>query len=314
MNHKKYEKWLVLDEYGELGPADKKELENHCVSCQACRSERDRLNRLQHVLSAYHPAAVTDSVIDNARQALRSTIRREGERTSIIDRLVTVAGNLLSGFNRPVLAGAITGIAGLIAGYFLFTPRGSVTNNIAGPSPILPGDTRIANVRFITTDLSTGNVEFTFDAVKPVRVRGNINDEQVQKILTHALLTEENPGVRLQSVNTFAAFPGNRDKDIKSALITSLKTDENAGVRNEALKTLRNYPMDNDIKLALLYTLNHDRNPGIRIAAINYLDSARVSGAGLDRDVLEVFRERMKLDDNNYIRIRAKAAIQEMNQ
>jgi HEAT repeat protein len=126
-------------------------------------------------------------------------------------------------------------------------------------------------------------------------------------------LNEQNPGVRLQSINamTLQKVP---DREVKSTLITALKTDENAGVRKEALLALKNFSMDDDIKQAFLFVLTHDSNPGLRIAAINYLDSARVVGKGYDQDVLSVLREKMQSDDNNYIRLRAKAAIEEIKQ
>ena len=74
---------------------------------------------------------------------------------------------------------------------------------------------------------------------------------------------------------------------------------------------LKEFPFDRDIKQAFLFVLKNDKNPGLRIAAINCLDSLSPAGQTADPDILEVLKERMKSDANSYIRIRAKATLQE---
>jgi hypothetical protein len=317
MRHKKFQEWILLQAYDELGSREREELERHLGSCAECRSERDRVNQFHRLLAARQPVPGTDGVLQSARDGLRAAINREGNRPRHEGRIASLIGRFFEGGYRPALAGALCLAAGIAVGRYLLQPGHQAVQNgpeVQTTAPVQPGDTHISNVRFVNSNLESGSVEFTFDAVRPVHVKGNINDEQVQKIMMHALLTEDNPGVRLRSVSTIAALGSKSDIDIKTALITSLKTDENAGVRGEALKTLRHYPMDNDIREAFLFVLGHDKNPGIRIAAINCLDSTRVVGASLDRGMLEVLRERMNRDDNNYIRLRAKAVIEEVRQ
>lgn len=207
-----------------------------------------------------------------------------------------------------------------VYGRLVFSPASPATGMqapIEKAAAFLDGDTRIANVRFIKSDVSGGEMEFTFDAVSPVHMKGNINDERVQKVLAHALVNDENPGVRLRSVSAFSTqiqklkMP---DKEVKAALILALKTDANPGVRKEALKALQSFPFDDDIKQAFLDVLMRDENPALRIAAINSLDSARTQVQGSDKDLLEVLKQRIQTDDNSYIRIRAKAVMEEIKQ
>ena len=156
-------------------------------------------------------------------------------------------------------------------------------------------------------------MEFSFEAVSPVHVKGNINDERVQKVLAHALVNDQNPGVRLRTVNAIAS-QGERlripDREIRAALILAVKTDENPGVRKEALKTLRSFPFDEEIKQAFLYVLMKDKNPALRIEAINSLDSARTRV--VDKELMDVLTQRMQSDENSYVRIRAKAVLEEV--
>jgi HEAT repeat protein len=155
-------------------------------------------------------------------------------------------------------------------------------------------------------------VEFTFDAVRPVKMMGSVNDPQIQKVLTHAMLNDDNPGVRLRAVNAITAPRVEQpDNELKAALILALKTDPNAGVRREALNALQRYPPDNAVKNALLHTLLTDKNPGLRIAAINGFDSLRARGQSADQSIVSALRNRMLSDDNTYIRMRAKTVLQE---
>jgi hypothetical protein len=222
---------------------------------------------------------------------------------------------------RFAVGAAFTLAAGFLLGRTVFPP--SAARESAPAAQVVPaggaapqeGETKITNVRFIDHGGSSGEIEFTFDAVTPVRMRGSIDDPKVQKVLTHAMLNEENPGIRLQAVNAVNRHGVEaQDPDIQSALIKALAMDANAGVRKEALNALRRFPFDGEIKTALLHALMSDANPGLRVAAINALDSARTSATGVDSDILAVLRQKAVTDDNNYIRVKARAVIQEATQ
>lgn len=211
--------------------------------------------------------------------------------------------------------------AGVLFGRLVLAP-GQHTSDFPAPSTekvstFLEGETRIANIRFVNPDAGGGQVEFTFDAVSPVHIKGNINDDRVQKVLAHALINDQNPGVRLRSASAFSTqvrkleLP---DREVKAALILALKSDDNPGVRKEALKALLGFPFDEEIKQAFLHVLMRDNNPALRIAAINSLDSLRVQGQPTDKDLLDVLKQRMTTDENNYIRIRAKTVLEEAQQ
>jgi hypothetical protein len=102
-------------------------------------------------------------------------------------------------------------------------------------------------VRFVNSNPNTGEVEFSFDAVKPVYMKGSVNDPDVQKILAYALLNEQNPGVRLRSVDVIGSEhlkSTGSEVEIKWALIAALKSDDNPGVRKEALAVPEKFPFD----------------------------------------------------------------------
>ena len=321
MRHEQFKEWLQLLIYDELTPEEHAELDRHLAGCAGCRQELEELKQFHATLLQAGPVAPDSSMLREARQALRSALRTEDDRSGLWSRLT--AGLLdftLPGY-RLVLGGCATLAVGILVGRLAFSP---VPPEISAQLPptektaaFLDGDTRIANVRFIESDANSGQVEFTCDAVSPVHIKGNINDERVQKVLAHALVNDENPGERLRSVSAFSTqiqklkMP---DREVKAALILALKTDGNPAVRKEALKTLQGFPFDEEIKQVFLHVLMRDNNPALRIAAINSHDSARVQGQGTDKDFLEVLKERMQSDENNYIRIRAKSVLEEIKQ
>jgi hypothetical protein len=245
-------------------------------------------------------------------------------KQSVWEKLAERARDLILPRYKIAFGAVATLAVGVFLGYLVFAPRGTEREIQQATSPAakeasqpLKENTRITNVRFLNSDPSTGEVEFSFDAVKPVYMKGSVNDPDVQKVLAYALLNEQNPGVRLRSVDVIGSEhlkSSSSEVEIKRTLISALKSDDNPGVRKEALAVLEKFPFDDEIKRTFLDVLLHDNNSALRIAAINALENARGEKLPVDPEVLNVFRQRMKSDDNNYIRLRARAVVEEMKQ
>ncbi|MCU0406536.1 MAG: hypothetical protein MUE64_06110, partial [Ignavibacteriaceae bacterium] len=153
-------------------------------------------------------------------------------------------------------------------------------------------------------DASDGEVEFTFQASRPVHLKGNVNDSQIQSVLTYAMLNEQNPGSRLNSINAMdTETPTQYDSDVKNALITVIMTDENPGVRREALKLMNKFPYDEAMK----------QTSGLRIEALNSLIEAGDKGYKLNQDEVNLFKQKLQQDENPYIKLRSKTILQEYN-
>jgi HEAT repeat protein len=143
-------------------------------------------------------------------------------------------------------------------------------------------------------------------------MKGNIDDPSIQKILAEALVNERNPGTRIRTVNALANQTNvSPSPKVKQALITALEFDSNPAVRREALKALLEFPYDNEINDCLLYVLQRDKNSALRIAAINGLASAKLNGQIINEETLKVLNQKVKNDDNEYVRIRAASLLKE---
>jgi hypothetical protein len=324
MNHQHYKDQLQLMLYDELDAQDRQDLEEHLEGCTECQAELEELKKFHSVLAQHIPAFATDELLQEARHELRGALRTERTKQSIWEKLADRARNLVMPQYKIAFGAVATLAVGVFVGYLVFAPSATEREIQQPASPAakeasqpLNENPRITNVRFVSSDPTTGDVEFSFDAVKPVHMKGSVNDPDVQKVLAYALLNEQNPGVRLRSVDVIGSEhlkSSSSEVEIKRTLIAALNSDENPGVRKKALEVLEKLPFDDEIKRVFLSVLEHDNSSGLRIAAINALENAWGEKLPIDPEVLNVFKQKMKSDDNNYIRLRARAVVEEMKQ
>lgn len=319
MEHKKYIEWINLALYNELGKEELTELEEHLSHCKKCMQEYETRKKFIKFLDEHKLPAVNEMLLEEARRELKDALFIEKNRDTFFIKIK----NFFSGLNpfiyKAALGSAVVLLAGFFIGYLTFhteTPsiNQTVLSDDAGETEFLSDDTRITNVRFIDQDASDGEIEFIFDAVKPVKMKGNINDEKIKNVLTYSMVNVQNPGVRLNSINAIGKKQMQQDDpEVKEALVTVVKYDENPGVRLEALKLLRKYSYTEKTKNALLYVLMNDENSALRIEAINSLLKAKEEGYNFDKEELSIFKEKMEKDENSFVRLQAKSVVWETN-
>ena len=312
MEHNVFKEMIQLALLNELNDDEMKELHRHMIECSECQLEYERLTKFYALINENKTKDVEENFLREARQQFFQKLDYELSKQSIVKKLFNSVRKYFWIYKRPALAGAFSLAAGFILGYLIFSAGASngviLSNNNAANGK----GTEITNVRFLNNGSLNGEVEFTFDAVKQITMKGKIDDPNIQKILAEALLNEKNPGARIRTVSELANQTGAAlNPKIKQALITALKFDSNPAVRREALKALLEYPYDNEINDCLLYVLQHDDNSALRIAAINGLASAKLSGRNINEETLKVLNQKVKNDDNEYVRIRAASLLKE---
>jgi hypothetical protein len=321
MKHKQFEEWLQLSLYQELNQQEQVLLDDHLTICEQCRSNLDELKKLHSTLAHRQSVTVQESLIQDARRNLRLRIHAESIQKSLWSKMKELLDEILA----PPVQAALGGIAmiaiGILVGYFVFKAPSENSLALKQASAMEAGESQIKNIRFLDRDSQSGDVEFTFETITPVRIRGNVNDEHVQKVLARALVSDQNAGTRLRAVNMIGTQTEQRhdrvagfDTEVKSALVSALLHDRNLGVRKEALNVLRNYLPDPAVVRAFLQVLANEKNTGLKIAAINSLDLSQYENQPVNREILEMFKNKAQSDDNNYIRIKAKTALQEVQQ
>jgi Putative zinc-finger len=324
MKHEEYREMIYLLANDELNANEKSLMEKHLETCESCRVEYEEQIKLKEFLSGEKESNSFEQLLNEARLDLHTALRLEKINKSAGDNLYD---KLMSFFSQPykfAMASAAFLVTGLFIGFLIFNnPAKESQPQIAQVADnqniqtvknatLLQDNTRITNLRFINQNLNSGEVEFTFDAVKPMTIKGNVNDQKIQNILTYSMLNEQNPGIRLSSINAISNNqPSQLDNDVKKALISVVKFDNNPGVRREALKMLQKYPQDEKLKETFLYVLLHDSTSGNRIEAINSLVQAKNNGYKFDQNEMSIFQKTMQTDDNNYIRYRARNVVEE---
>ena len=315
MNHNEIKKLLRLSLYGELSNEEQFVLESHLKNCDECRNELEQQRNLLSLISD-KKNIVDEKLLMEARAQLRGAIRNERQHKNYLDNMLQYLNDLITIPFRLVLSGAALLALGFFVGYLFYgsstIETGKIPDNTDNQFPVFQDDVTISNISFIDSDPSDGEVEFTFVAMKPVTLKGRVDDPKIQSILTYSMLNEQNPGSRFNSINAmFSERPIKFDEDVKNALITVVMTDENPGVRREALKLMKKLPNDEDVKRALIYVLTTDTSSGLRIEAINALTDAGKQGFTLNKKEIDLFKQKLQTDDNSYIRYRTKTILQE---
>lgn len=322
MNHQPYREWIELALYEELSNDERQSLDQHLQSCAECRAEFEQMRLFQTTVAQVRRVEVTDQLLTEARQEFRSALRRERLKVSIWRQLAQLIDGLASPPVRVAVGSTFMLALGFLGGYMMFrspATNGGIAQSMSGDTELTRGESQIANVKFTDADPSDGEIEFSFDAITPVQVKGSPNDPSIQNVLVKALTDEENPGVRLRAVSAITSPMvkielGKKDHQVKDALINAMKHDENPAVRREALRALMKLPFDDDIKQGLLHVLANDKNEGMRIDAINLLTASKDELKSVDDKLLEILRKKAESENNNYIRLRARAVLQEVQQ
>jgi hypothetical protein len=319
MKHKKFESLIVLDFYNEISPVEKSGLEKHLSTCFKCSEFQKNVGRTIPQRRQIDDSHLDATLVDARNELHRSLLASRNipeYRFSLPERRFA-----------PVPAYAVAAIAfvmlaiGAATSYLYFNQQGKGTGSIiADLNSRNRNDVAIDNIRFLSTDQKSGEVQFSFDFIRRYEMKGSLDDHDVQKVLAYALGNSDNAGIRLKTVGMLDAAASTKpDKGIENALIKAAETDDNAGVRREALLSLKRMPFDDEIKGALLFVLQNDKNPGMRVLAINYLsekemDSTSVGSKTIDPKVLNVLKEKSLSDQNQYVRLKAAGLLKEITE
>jgi hypothetical protein len=180
----------------------------------------------------------------------------------------------------------------------------------AGPSPKQNATMQAASIGGITSidrQPNTDKVKINYDRIVPESVEGQVNDPQIQDLLTFAARNNvNNSGVRLDSVDLLTSKPD--DPRVREALTYALRYDSNPGVRLKALDGLAGYvKQDIRVRNAVLEALLNDSNLGVRSGALHALEPVRG-----DSSVRMALQQLAKEDPSAYIRTESQRELASM--
>src|SRR5262245_4980879 len=300
MSCREYQHQISLFLYEELPEDQQPGLESHLQQCENCRHTFEEEKGLHYVLAEDAAAFdIPSDLLVQSRHELGNELDRIEHKRSWW-RIPTFS--VVFTPMRLLESGALIAM-GLALGVYVSNQR-AIVPNTPGPSDPgqqlvsgLPANGSVSNLRIVSANPSTGQVELAGEVVQPLRFQGSVGDNTVQQLLVNALTDASNSGSRLLAVEILAER-ANEDT-IKNALLQALIYDENPGVRLKAIQGLRPYASQSEVEAAFMHSLQNDVEPGIRIEAIEAL-TRNSRDAHLAKQ-LEPFTR----DENNVIKMRA---------
>jgi len=319
---------LVLYAADEADEAERRGVEAHVHTCASCAAVLIEERQLMAAIAGTPPKAPDAHLLANCRAMLGESLDREEARRPA-NRLARLFGHGWFGMRLAVSA-ALLVVVGFLAGRIApvrsldQSSHSSLLNTVSETGQIdtavgtlSPQEVHSANVAGISLTPSSGdappNVRVQLDTQRPVLVQGTVNNDDVKNALLSTLQAGNRygPDVRLQSVELLKPRCG--DADVSQAMCRLLRTDPNAAVRLKALDALRGAPPSEDIEQAMLNALRQDSNPGVRVEAIDALLGMAQSGQPLrNPEDIQVVRDRMQRDPNNYVRLQSAALVQDV--
>jgi anti-sigma factor RsiW len=277
---------LVFYVCDEVSDKERKQIEAHLASCEACSALIAEERELQDVMAAgRQPADELDSAGVLLAQCRSELAERLDDLSAppVEERWRPFGWLRRSMALRPAWSGAMLVLFGVLLGTQILpwlqtgnanNSNGQAVNVMAAPrlSDDQLSKMVVAGVSFSPSSGSApGTVQLQLSAEQPMVLSGNVDDSDMRRVLTYVLENGDrfDAGVRLDCLDALKA--GVRDQQVRRALIAAARQDQNPAVRMKALESLRDAAADDTVRQVLLEALERDGNPGVRVEAVNLL-------------------------------------------
>jgi anti-sigma factor RsiW len=296
---------IALHLYGELADDARHELEQHVARCSSCASELAEQRLFQALMNEVPVEEPSASFLAASRMRLQEALEHESPRRAWYQKLAFDPTAWLRQVRfSPALATVIfmIGFGGGLGAMYESMHRGAT---IGAPQENVQS-AAIGGITSIEKDPASNPVKVQYDRVTPGTVQGAVSDPKVQDLLLFAAKSNENSGVRLNSVD--ALVDKTDDPRVKETLTYALRYDSNPGVRLHSLDGLAALVKD-DIRVrnAMLEALLNDSNLGVRTGALHALEPVKT-----DSSVRMAFEQLAKDDPSDYIRTESKRVLASM--
>lgn len=302
---------ITLYLYNELADDARHELEQHVARCKACAAELADQQQFQTQLSVLPVIDPSPSFLAAARMRLQESLESIEPHRAWYHRFAFDPAAWLRQVRfSPALATIIflAGFGGGIGTMYRVASPGKIPPVSFQPDSQTKLQTQatISGITSIERKPGSDEVQVNYDRVLPESVHGTVTDPQVHDLLLYAVKSNDNPGVRLGSVEALAAKSD--DPQVRETLTYTLRYDSNPGVRLRALEGLSPYVKE-DIRVrnAVLEALLNDSNLGVRSGALHSLETVHA-----DSSVRMALQQLAKEDPSEYIRHESKNALASM--
>jgi len=281
-------------------------LEQHITRCTNCAAEVADQQEFQVQMNALPVEEPSASFLAAARMRLQESLETAEQHRAWYHRFTFDPTSWLRQIRfSPALATLlfVVGFGGGIGAMYSAMGGKGQTPRIVSNGP---QEASIGGITSIEKEPGTDNVRVQYDKRMAESVQGSVSDPKVQDLLLYAAKSNENSGVRLNSVDALTSKAD--DPRVRETLTYALRYDSNPGVRLMALDGLGSYVKD-DIRVrnAVLEALLNDSNLGVRSGALHALDPVRA-----DSSVRMALQQLSKEDPSEYIRTETKRMLASM--
>jgi hypothetical protein len=299
--------------YNEMGDDEREaleaELESNPELARSVESERRFLQTLNQRTDRDAPHAL---LVECRHDLMRSVYRQGNQPPARWDLgawLARLPGSLQS---MRVAWQPTAALALLVVGFFAGrnTERlpqfgATVPSGSAVTEASLIGAGSIRDIQSVQVNPESGSVEIVLEEVTRRTIRGSSQDPNIRSLLMTTVKDYPNSGVRLESLD--ALTPRAADQDVQRTLLATMIEDDNPGVRLRALEALKPHHDDPEVRRGLVRILQQDDNPGMRVQAIELLTE------NPDRQLVEVLQTLVGQESNNYVRLRMRQTLHDLN-
>lgn len=296
---------VTLYIYDELADDARYELEQHVERCSSCAGEVKSAQAFKAAMAALPQLEPTPNLLAASRmklqEALEETEQARGWRRFIFDPTAWLRQARFS----PALT-AVLLMVGFGAGAGTTYKIASMNRpaNFAGiASEQQPAEASVVGVRDITQQPGSNKVDIKYDVLVPQSTQGTIDDPRIQQLLLAAARTQNNSGVRMDSVDLLMKKSG--DENVREALMYALRYDNNPQVRLKALEGLGPSVKDDvRVRNAVLEAVMNDSSANVRSTGIDLLKPVRGDGS-----VRQVLRHLAAQDQSQNVRKLSNAVL-----
>lgn len=291
--------------YGDLTHAEKSSFEQMLEEDPGLQKLLDEELKFQNFLPPGTAPQIDNERLTGNRFLLHKNLRGMQEQGTGVQRWwqSLVARPQMLGWQLTGMA--ITFVLGLLVTNLSMLPAqtDTVLARVSSPLALVnEQDYQVASLQINSYDESTGEIDLSFSLVSDTTVQANIADANIRRLMTVALEDEVDSAVRLQAVAALGKV--NELRDVYQTMIYLLTSDQNPGVRYQAVSLLVEMAGEDEVRDALRLALQRDVNSGVRLEAFNALAQYP------EAETLAVFRDSMTSDNNEYIRTRARAIVE----
>ncbi len=305
MNNERLQQRVITYLYGDMEAAERQQFEEDLQGDADLQRLLDEEQQFDSLVSPGLQPRIDEERLQGNRWVLRQKLQRAarpafgGWLQAMRDRPMTVA---LQG-----AAMAMTFVLGVLVASSGELSPANPNNNLAADnaSPLAlvnDEDYEIYQLRVNEYDPTTGAIDLSFSLASETRLTGNVADNRIHQLMAVALQDDIDSGARLDTINALQQVSAGND--VYEALIYVLSNDENPGVRYQAVRALVELADQERVRDALREALRRDMNQGVRVEAFNALMNYP------EEQTLELFREQMQSDSNEYIRAQSRSIVE----